>query len=121
MDTLNVKRATVYPRATQEIEGIVDMILRLEERGYAYSVNGDVYFRVRKDPEYGKLGRRKLEDMIAGARLEVDEQKEDVMDFALWKGEKPGEPAWDSPWGPGPAGMAHRVQRHGDALPGPDD
>ena len=104
MDTLNVKRATVYPRATQEIEGIVDMILRLEERGYAYSVNGDVYFRVRKDPEYGKLGRRKLEDMIAGARLEVDEQKEDVMDFALWKGEKPGEPAWDSPWGPGRPG-----------------
>ena len=104
MDTLNVKRATVYPRATQEIEGIVDMILRLEERGYAYSVNGDVYFRVRKDPEYGKLGRRNLEDMIAGARLEVDEQKEDVMDFALWKGEKPGEPAWDSPWGPGRPG-----------------
>ena len=104
MDTLNVKRATVYPRATQEIEGIVDMILRLEERGYAYSVNGDVYFRVRKDPEYGKLGRRNLEDMLAGARLEVDEQKEDVMDFALWKGEKPGEPAWDSPWGPGRPG-----------------
>ncbi len=104
MDTLNVKRATVYPRATQEIEGIVDMILRLEERGYAYSVNGDVYFRVRKDPEYGKLGRRNLEDMIAGARLEVDEQKEDVMDFVLWKGEKPGEPAWDSPWGPGRPG-----------------
>ena len=66
MDALNVKRATVYPRATQEIGGIVDMILRLEERGFAYSVNGDVYFRVRKDPEYGKLGRRKLEDMIAG-------------------------------------------------------
>ncbi len=104
MDTLNVKRATVYPRATQEIEGIVDMILRLEERGYAYAVNGDVYFRVRKDPEYGKLGRRKLEDMIAGARLELDEQKEDDMDFALWKGEKPGEPAWDSPWGPGRPG-----------------
>ena len=104
MDALNVKRATVYPRATQEIEGIVEMILRLEERGFAYSVNGDVYFRVRKDPEYGKLGRRRLEDMIAGARLEVDEQKEDVMDFALWKGEKPGEPAWDSPWGPGRPG-----------------
>ena len=104
MDTLNVKRATVYPRATQEIEGIVDMILRLEERGFAYSVNGDVYFRVRKDPDYGKLGRRNLEDMIAGARLEVDEQKDDVMDFALWKGKKPGEPAWDSPWGPGRPG-----------------
>ena len=104
MDALNVKRASFYPRATQEIEGIVNMILRLEERGFAYAVNGDVYFRVRKDPEYGKLGRRKLEDMIAGARLEVDEQKEDVMDFALWKGEKLGEPAWDSPWGPGRPG-----------------
>ena len=104
MDALNVKRAMVYPRATQEIDPILGMIGGLEDQGYAYPSNGDVYFRVRKDPEYGKLGRRNLDDMIAGARVEVGEKKEDVMDFALWKGQKPGEPAWQSPWGPGRPG-----------------
>jgi cysteinyl-tRNA synthetase len=101
---LNVLPATVNPRASEEIEQIVAMVQGLMERGYAYPVEGDVYFRVGRDADYGKLSRRKLEDMRAGARLEVDERKEDPADFALWKAAKPGEPAWDSPWGRGRPG-----------------
>ena len=104
MDALNVKRAHYYPRATLEIPKIQQMIEALVASGAAYAVNGDVYFRVRRDPEYGKLGRRDLDTMRAGARVEIDERKEDVMDFALWKGHKAGEPAWGSPWGPGRPG-----------------
>ncbi len=74
---------------------------RLDESGHAYPAGGDVYFRVTCDPDYGKLSGRRLDDMQAGARIEVGELKEHPMDFALWKGAKPGEPAWDSPWGPG--------------------
>ncbi len=101
---LNVLPATVYPRVSQEIDTIIGMVQGLVEKGYAYVVEGDVYFRVAKDPDYGKLSGRKLEEMRAGARLEVDERKEDPADFALWKAAKPGEPAWESPWGPGRPG-----------------
>ncbi len=102
---LNVLPATINPRATQEIGQIIRMVQGLIDKGYAYPApNGDVYFRVRKDEDYGKLSGRKLDDMRAGARIEVDANKEDPMDFALWKAAKPGEPAWDSPWGPGRPG-----------------
>lgn len=103
-DALNVQRAHVYPRATQEITRIIEMIERLVTEGYAYNVNGDVYFRVGKIEDYGKLSGRSLEGLMAGARVEVDEKKENAADFALWKSEKPGEPAWPSPWGPGRPG-----------------
>jgi len=104
LQALNVKPATVNPRATQEIEQIIAMIQGLIEKGHAYVVNGDVYFRVTSDPDYGKLSGRRLEEMQAGARIEVDERKEHPMDFALWKAAKPGEPAWPSPWGMGRPG-----------------
>jgi cysteinyl-tRNA synthetase len=104
MDALNVQRAHSYPRATQEIPRIVETINSLVDKGYAYSTNGDVYFRVTKSEDYGKLSHRTLEGMIAGARVQVDEGKEHPMDFALWKGAKPGEPSWESPWGPGRPG-----------------
>jgi cysteinyl-tRNA synthetase len=102
---LNILPATVNPRATQTMNEIQAMIRGLIEKGYAYAApNGDVYFRVTKDEDYGKLSGRKLEEMQAGARIEVGEQKEHPMDFALWKAAKPGEPAWDSPWGKGRPG-----------------
>ena len=104
MDGLNVLRAHAYPRATEEIPRICEIIETLREKECAYAVAGDVYFRVRSDPDYGKLSRRSLEEMRAGARVEVDEKKADDMDFALWKSQKPGEPAWDSPWGLGRPG-----------------
>ncbi len=104
LDDLNVLPATLNPRATQEIEQIIILVKRLIEGGFAYAVDGDVYFRVQNDPDYGKLSGRKLSDMQAGARIEVDERKEHPMDFALWKASKPGEPAWDSPWGKGRPG-----------------
>ena len=103
-DALNVRRADAYPRATKEIPKIISMIKGLEDDGYAYSINGDVYFRVNRNEDYGKLSRRNAEDLLAGARVEIDENKEDPRDFALWKSQKPGEPAWDSPWGPGRPG-----------------
>jgi cysteinyl-tRNA synthetase len=104
LEALNVLPATTNPRATREMPQIIRMVEGLIEKGYAYPAGGDVYFRVQRDPGYGKLSGRKLDDMQAGSRVEIDEQKEDPMDFALWKGAKPGEPAWDSPWGPGRPG-----------------
>ena len=104
MDALNVMRAHEYPRATREIPKIVEMIDSLVQNGFAYAADGDVYFRVKKAKGYGKLSRRDLDSMLAGARVEIDENKQDAMDFALWKSQKPGEPAWDSPWGPGRPG-----------------
>ena len=103
-DALNILRATKYPRATHEVPKIVDMITSLVDKGYAYPLNGDVYFRVRHDEDYGKLSHRSLDSLMAGARVEIDEAKENPADFALWKSQKPGEPAWDSPWGPGRPG-----------------
>ncbi len=104
MDDLNILPATVNPRATQDMPQIIRLIQDLIERGYAYPVQGDVYFRVQSDPGYGKLSGRQLDDMVAGARIELDERKEHPMDFAVWKAAKPGEPAWDSPWGQGRPG-----------------
>ena len=104
LEDLGVLQPTVKPRVTREIDWIIKMVKGLEEKGYAYAVDGDVYFRVTKDDDYGKLSGRKLEEMMAGARIEVDERKEHPMDFALWKAAKPGEPSWDSPWGKGRPG-----------------
>ena len=104
MDALNIQRATEYPRATREIPRIIDAISGLIDRGHAYPAAGDVYFRVTSKDDYGKLSHRTLDSMIAGARIQVDENKEHPMDFVLWKGAKPGEPSWDSPWGPGRPG-----------------
>ena len=104
MDALNVKRADIYPKATEEIPTIVEMIEGLVDKGYAYASDGDVYFRVLKRQDYGKLSHRSLEGMMAGARVEVARSKEHPMDFTLWKGAKEDEPCWDSPWGKGRPG-----------------
>ncbi|MCX6022816.1 MAG: cysteine--tRNA ligase, partial [Chloroflexi bacterium] len=104
VDALNAQRAHAYPRVTEEIGPIIDLVRRLEEKGYAYQSGGDVYYRVATFVGYGKLSHRTLEGMQAGARIEVDEAKDNPMDFVLWKGAKPGEPAWESPWGPGRPG-----------------
>ncbi|MGC8787504.1 MAG: cysteine--tRNA ligase [Anaerolineae bacterium] len=104
MDALNVQRADHHPRATEVIPKIIEIIQGLIEKGYAYQIDGDVYFRVTRFPDYGKLSKRSLEQMEAGARVEVDERKEHPMDFALWKASKEGEPSWDSPWGKGRPG-----------------
>lgn len=101
---LGIEKATVHPRATENIDGIIDLIRTLEEKGYAYAVDGDVYFAAKKFNEYGKLSHQPLEDLESGARIGVDERKNDPMDFALWKAQKPGEPAWESPWGMGRPG-----------------
>ena len=103
-DGLNIKRATVNPRATEYVEDMIKFISGLIEKGYAYEVEGDVYFRTKKFETYGKLLGQNLDDLQAGARINVDERKEDSMDFALWKSQKPGEPAWESPWGMGRPG-----------------
>ena len=101
---VNIKPATLYPYATRHIPEILAMVQELIDRGHAYVAGGDVYFRVRTKKDYGKLSKRDIDDLISGARVEVGENKEDPLDFALWKGSKPGEPAWDSPWGPGRPG-----------------
>lgn len=115
-DGLNIERATVNPRATEYIEEIIKFIQDLIDKGYAYEVDGDVYFSTKKFKEYGKLSGQNLDDLQAGARISVDERKKDPMDFAVWKSEKPGEPSWDSPWGKGRPGwhiecscMAHKI------------
>jgi len=104
LDDLNILPATVNPRATQEMPQILAMIQGLIDSGYAYAADGDVYFRVQRASDYGKLSGRQLDEMMAGARIEIGEHKENPMDFALWKAAKPGEPAWDSPWGGGRPG-----------------
>jgi len=104
LERLDVAPADIYCRATNHIPEIVEMIHCLMDQGYAYAVDGDVYFSVESFPEYGKLSRRSLEEMRAGARVEVDERKRNPLDFALWKAAKPGEPYWESPWGPGRPG-----------------
>ncbi len=104
LKTLNVKVATKYPKATEEIPAIIDLITQLIEKECAYEVEGDVYFRVNSDEDYGKLSNRKVQDLLAGARLEIDENKEFPADFALWKKHKEGEPFWESPWGNGRPG-----------------
>ena len=101
---LNIREATVHPRATENIDEIQRIISVLVEKGYAYESGGDVYFRAKKFKEYGKLSHQPLEELEAGARIGVAEIKEDPMDFCLWKGAKPGEPYWQSPWGDGRPG-----------------
>ena len=103
-DGLNIKRATINPRATEYISEIIEFVSELIEKGYAYEVNGDVYFRTKKFEGYGQLIGQNLDDLQAGARINVDERKEDPMDFAIWKAQKPGEPAWECPWGLGRPG-----------------
>jgi len=104
MDQLNIRRVDVYPRVSDHMKEIIDMVSGLVEKGFAYEIDGDVYYGVQNFPVYGKLSGRDLEDMQAGARVDVDDRKRHPMDFALWKSAKPGEPAWDSPWGPGRPG-----------------
>lgn len=103
-DGLNVRKATVHPRATENIDSIIEIIRTLEEKGYAYASGGDVYFRAGRFKDYGKLSHQPLEELEAGARIDVSEIKEDPMDFCLWKSAKPGEPYWESPWGKGRPG-----------------
>ncbi|MFP3974950.1 MAG: cysteine--tRNA ligase [Chloroflexota bacterium] len=104
MDRLNIKRADVYPKATEEIPDVIRVVQGLIDKGHAYEVNGDVYFRVRSSDNYGKLSHRNLDDLRSGARVEIEEDKEDPMDFSLWKAAKAGEPSWESPWGYGRPG-----------------
>ncbi len=101
---LGIHEASVHPRATENIAEIIDIVKTLEEKGHAYEVNGDVYFRARSFKEYGKLSHQPIDELESGARIAVGEQKEDPIDFALWKAAKPGEPSWDSPWGKGRPG-----------------
>ncbi len=101
---VNILPATHYPYATHHIPEIIAMVESLIAKGHAYAAGGDVYFRVRTKSDYGKLSKRDIDDLISGARVEVGEKKEDPLDFALWKASKPGEPAWDSPWGKGRPG-----------------
>ncbi len=101
---LNVREATSHPKATENIGNIIKLIKTLEQKGFAYSVNGDVYFKTKEFKEYGKLSHQPLDELEAGARINVSEQKQDPMDFALWKAAKEGEPFWQSPWGKGRPG-----------------
>ena len=103
-DQLNIKRASFYPRASQHIEEIITFVKKLIDNGFAYQKQGDVYFRVRKFPDYGRLSKRSIDELISGARIEPTELKDDPLDFALWKAAKPGEPYWLSPWGKGRPG-----------------
>jgi cysteinyl-tRNA synthetase len=103
-DALNVREATVHPKATEEIDGMIDMIETLIKNGHAYEKNGTVYYRTRSFAEYGKLSKKKIDDLEAGARIAVSEEKEDPMDFVLWKPKKEGEPFWPSPWSDGRPG-----------------
>ncbi len=101
---LNVRDASVHPKATENIDNIIEMVATLIEKGYAYESGGDVYYSTLKFKEYGKLSHQPLDDLMAGARINIGELKRESMDFALWKASKPGEPAWDSPWGRGRPG-----------------
>ncbi|RDY25329.1 cysteine--tRNA ligase [Romboutsia weinsteinii] len=103
-DGLGIKRADVHPRVTDNIEQIIKFVQELEEKGYAYEVNGDVYFDTKKFEGYGKLSRQKQDELEAGARIEINDQKRHPMDFVLWKSKKEGEPGWNSPWGEGRPG-----------------
>ncbi len=104
MDKLNVRRAHVYPRVSEHMQEIINVVQTLIDKGYAYELDGDVYYSVEKFDRYGELSGRKLEDMMAGARVDVNDKKHNPFDFALWKAAKPGEPYWKSPWGNGRPG-----------------
>ena len=120
-DGLNVRRADVHPKVTENMDIIIDIVKTLVDKGFAYEVDGDVYFDVSKFPEYGKLSHQPLDDLKSGARIEVGEKKRDPMDFAVWKAAKPGEPYWDSPFGKGRPGWhieCSAMSRHyiGDTI-----
>lgn len=120
-DGLNVRRADVHPKVTENMDIIIDIVKTLVDKGFAYEADGDVYFDVAKYPEYGKLSHQPLDDLKAGARIEVGEKKRDPMDFAVWKAAKPGEPYWDSPFGKGRPGWhieCSAMSRHyiGDTI-----
>ncbi len=127
-ENLNILPYTVQCRATDYIPEMIDMVAKLVEDGFAYVVESDVYFDVHKFPRYGRLSGQKLDDLEAGSRVEVDERKKHPADFALWKGTKPGEPSWDSPWGKGRPGwhiecsvmsthfLGDRLDVHGGAV-----
>lgn len=104
MDKLGVRPASIHPKATENIDSMIELIKRLLDNGHAYIADGDVYFDISSFPGYGKLSGRDIEQMIAGARVEIDSRKKNPLDFALWKSSKPDEPSWDSPWGPGRPG-----------------
>jgi len=104
IERLNIRKADIYPKATEHIDDMIEMVNRLVEDGFAYESNGDVYFRVSKFSEYGKLSKKNLDDLVAGARVEVSDKKENPVDFVLWKASKDGEPSWESPWGAGRPG-----------------
>lgn len=104
IDALNIQRADVHPKATDHIPEIIELIKKLIDAGIAYQINGDVFYDVTKFKEYGKLSGKRIDDLIAGARVTVDEKKHNPLDFALWKSKKPGEPSWESPWGEGRPG-----------------
>jgi len=104
MASLGLLPPDIDPKATEHIAEMIALIERLIERGVAYQVDGDVYFEIRRFPSYGKLSGKNLDELLAGARVDIDERKRDPRDFALWKAAKPGEPSWDSPWGPGRPG-----------------
>lgn len=104
MDKLNIRRANKYPTVSEHMAEIIAIVEKLVAKGYAYIVDGDVYYSIEKFDDYGKLSGRNIEDMQAGARVDVDDRKNHPMDFALWKSAKPGEPAWESPWGQGRPG-----------------
>jgi len=121
MDALRVARPDQEPRVSTSMPQIIALVERLVERGMAYEAEGDVYYAVEKFADYGKLGKRTLDDMVAGARVEVSARKRHPMDFALWKAAKPGEPAWESPWGPGRPGWhiecsAMGMHAHGECM-----
>ncbi|NLV82179.1 MAG: cysteine--tRNA ligase [Synergistaceae bacterium] len=103
-DALGVKRANIYPRATHEIDEIINFVKILIEKGHAYTIEGDVYFEVSTFQEYGKLSKQSLDDLQSGARIDIDKRKKNPLDFVLWKASKPGEPLWESPWGKGRPG-----------------
>jgi cysteinyl-tRNA synthetase len=103
-ESLGIKKADVHPRATENIKDIIDIIRKLVDNGYAYDVDGNVYFETRKFKQYGKLSHQNLDELESGARVEPGENKKDSLDFALWKAKKPNEPSWDSPWGEGRPG-----------------
>ena len=103
-DALGIRRASVNPRATHEIDEIIRLVALLVEKGHAYQVDGDIYFAVTSFPEYGKLSKQSIDELLSGARVDVDDRKKNPLDFALWKASKPGEPFWNSPWGQGRPG-----------------
>lgn len=118
---LGIRPADIHPRATENIDTIIDMVRTLEEKGFAYERDGSVYFRSRRFEEYGKLSHQPLEELEAGARIDVSDKKEDPLDFVLWKAAKPGEPSWPSPWGEGRPGWhiecSAMIRRHlGDTI-----